>query len=83
MFIEVSFSEEHNVQMFASDVFRLQSLHRLCFSQATGAPTMVGGIVQKPSFVLIDVQGSLVVTYSYVLEGKVREDGPQNDLSRT
>lgn len=31
-----------------------------------------GGIPEKPSFVLIDVQGNTVVTYSYTLEGDVR-----------
>lgn len=45
----------------------------VCFCQATGAPTMLGGTVHNPSFVLIDVQGSLVDTYSYVLEGKVMQ----------
>lgn len=37
---------------------------------ATGAPTMLGGTCRKSSFVLIDVQGSTVVTYSYTLEGE-------------
>lgn len=32
---------------------------------------MFNNDVQKPSFVLIDVQGSTVVTYSYVLEDGV------------
>eukprot|EP00171_Calliarthron_tuberculosum_P012424 IDg12424t1 len=36
---------------------------------ATGAPTMQSGPVEKPSFVLLDIQGSIVVSYSYILQG--------------
>lgn len=41
--------------------------------QATGAYTTSSVIVHSPSFVLMDVQGSKVVTYSYVLDGDVSE----------
>lgn len=41
-------------------------------SQATGAYTTTNPEVSQPSFILMDVQGSKVVTYSYVLDGEVR-----------
>lgn len=39
---------------------------------ATGAYTTTSVIIHPPSFVLMDVQGSKIVTYSYVLDSEVR-----------
>lgn len=39
---------------------------------ATGAYTTTSVIVHPPSFVLMDVQGSKIMTYSYVLDSEVR-----------
>lgn len=42
-----------------------------CEVQATGAYTTSRKSVSPPSFVLIDVQGNKMVTYSYILDKKV------------
>jgi hypothetical protein len=42
--------------------------------QATGSPTVSDAEKPDASFVLIDVQGSKLVTYSYVLPGGADED---------
>lgn len=39
--------------------------------QATGAYSTTSPEVHPPSFILMDVQGSKVTTYSYVLDGEV------------
>ena len=39
---------------------------------ATGAPTSTSSDCPLPSFVLIDIQGAKVVTYSYILVDGVR-----------
>lgn len=43
----------------------------LSLRQATGAYTTTSAMVHPPSFILMDVQGSKVVTYSYILDGEV------------
>lgn len=49
-----------------------QIIRLMLFAQATGAYTTTEFEVAPPSFVLVDVQGSKVVTYSYFLNGTVR-----------
>lgn len=51
-------------------------------AQATGAYTTTSVAVSPPSFVLMDVQGSKVVTYSYVLDGEVSSDAFFLSLAR-
>jgi hypothetical protein len=49
--------------------------------QATGSPTVADAEPPDASFVLIDVQGNKVVTYSYLLSAGADEDAVSPQFS--